>query len=153
MSYVQTVLQPGETIRRIAKIHWIIYVPGACLLLLACLSLIYGEFISNRHMFWWQIIAGLCAVGGLVLLIPQWFNWWTTEIAVTNHRIIYKTGFVRRLTKEMNMNKVESVEITQSIGGRMLDYGNVVIIGTGEGMEKLTNIAKPIDLRNSITGV
>ncbi len=153
MSYVQRVLQPGETIRRVASVHWIIYLPGGLLLLLALATLVYGEFFSSQHMFWWQILAGLLAVGGLFFLIPEWFSWWTTEIAVTNHRIIYKTGFIRRLTKEMNMDKVESVEVDQSILGRVLDYGNVVIVGTGEGIEKLLKIARPIELRNSITGV
>jgi hypothetical protein len=51
------------------------------------------------------------------------------------------------------MDKVESVEVDQSILGRLLDYGNVVIVGTGEGIEKLLKIARPIELRNSITGV
>lgn len=153
MSYVQKVLQPGETIRRIASVHWIVYLPGALLLLFACAVLIYGEFVSNLRIFWWQIIAGLLAAGGLYFLVLEWFSWWATEIAVTNHRIIYKTGFIRRVTKEMNMDKVESVEIDQSILGRLLDYGNVVIVGTGEGIEKLVKTAQPIELRNSITAV
>ena len=52
----------------------------------------------------------------------------------------------------MNMDKVESVQIDQSIFGRMLDYGNVTILGTGEGFKTLRTIASPIELRNSITG-
>ena len=50
------------------------------------------------------------------------------------------------------MDKVESVQINQSILGRMLDYGDVTILGTGEGFETLRTIARPIELRNSITG-
>ena len=52
----------------------------------------------------------------------------------------------------MNMDKVESVQVDQSILGRMLDYGNVTILGTGEGFETLRTIAGPIKLRNCITG-
>jgi uncharacterized membrane protein YdbT with pleckstrin-like domain len=52
----------------------------------------------------------------------------------------------------MNMDKVESVQINQSILGRMLDFGTVTILGTGEGFETLRAIASPIELRNSITG-
>ena len=52
----------------------------------------------------------------------------------------------------MNMDKVESVQIDQSVLGRMLDYGDVAILGTGEGFETLRTIANPIELRNSITG-
>jgi hypothetical protein len=55
-------------------------------------------------------------------------------------------------TNEMNMHKVESVQVYQSILGRMLDYGTVTILGTGEGFETLRTIASPIELRNSITG-
>ncbi len=90
---------------------------------------------------------------GIVFLIREWFGWWTTEIAVTNLRVIYKTGLVKRRTKEMNMDKVESVEVDQSILGRILDYGKVTITGTGAGLEALSGVAQPIELRNSITGV
>jgi uncharacterized membrane protein YdbT with pleckstrin-like domain len=86
------------------------------------------------------------------LLVRQWFLSWITEIAVTNRRVIYKKGLIRRQTNEMNMDKVESVQIDQSILGRMLDYGDVTILGTGEGFETLRTIAGPIELRNNITG-
>jgi uncharacterized membrane protein YdbT with pleckstrin-like domain len=84
--------------------------------------------------------------------VQEWLRWWITEIAVTNRRIIYKKGFIRRQTNEMNMDKVESVQVDQSILGRMLDYGTVTILGTGEGFEMLRTIAGPIKLRNCITG-
>jgi Bacterial PH domain len=57
-------------------------------------------------------------------------------------------GFIRRRTNEMNMHKVESVQVYQSI----LGYGTVTILGTGAGFETLRTIAGPIELRNSITG-
>jgi uncharacterized membrane protein YdbT with pleckstrin-like domain len=72
------------------------------------------------------------------------------EIAVTNRRVIYKKGLVRRQTNEMNMDKVESVQVDQSILGRLFDFGTVKILGTGEGFESLRTIAGPIKLRNSI---
>jgi uncharacterized membrane protein YdbT with pleckstrin-like domain len=88
----------------------------------------------------------------VVLLIQQWIQWLVTEIAVTNRRVIYKKGLIRRQTNEMNMDKVESVQVEQSILGRMFDYGTVTILGTGEGFETLRTIANPIELRNCITG-
>ena len=100
----------------------------------------------------WRYTAYALALVAVVLLIQQWLRWWVTEIAVTDRRIIYKKGLVRRQTNEMNMDKVESVQIDQSILGRLLDYGDVTILGTGEGFETLSNIASPIELRNSITG-
>jgi uncharacterized membrane protein YdbT with pleckstrin-like domain len=140
MSYVQRVLQPGEQVRHISSIHWIVYWPGVAVALVAVVVYWLG----------WQYAAYALALVAVVLLIQQWFQWWVTEIAVTNRRIIYKTGLVRRQTNEMNMDKVESVKIDQSILGRMLDYGNVMMLGTGEGFETLRTIASPIELRNSI---
>jgi uncharacterized membrane protein YdbT with pleckstrin-like domain len=100
----------------------------------------------------WRYTAYGLALVAIVLLIREWFQWWITEIAVTDRRVIYKKGLIRRQTNEMNMDKVESVQVGQSILGRMLDYGTVTILGTGEGFETLRTIASPIELRNNITG-
>ena len=70
---------------------------------------------------------------------------------MTDRRVVYKRGFIKRHTIEMNMDKVESVDVDQSIMGRMLNYGDVTINGTGEGLEPLHNIGAPLDLRNHIT--
>ena len=150
MSYVQRVLQPGEQVRHISSIHWIAYWPGIVAVLLAVVAYWLSE---TRHLSGiWRFTAYALALIAVVLLIQQWFQWWITEIAVTNRRIIYKKGLIRRQTNEMNMDKVESVQIVQSILGRMLDYGDVKLLGTGEGFETLRTIASPIELRNSITG-
>ena len=153
MSYVQRVLQPGEVIRHTAANHWIVYWPGVICLVAACAVLIWTKFLPPALLRWMQGLAGLLGLIALFLLIREWFGWWTTEIAVTNLRVIYKTGLVKRRTKEMNMDKVESVEVDQSILGRLLDYGTVTITGTGAGLESLPGVARPIELRNSITGV
>jgi uncharacterized membrane protein YdbT with pleckstrin-like domain len=150
MSYVQRVLQPGEQVRRISSIHWIVYWPGVAVALLAVVAYWFSE---TRYLTGiWRYTAYALALVAIFLLIQQWLQWWVTEIAVTDRRVIYKKGLVRRQTNEMNMDKVESVKINQSILGRMLDYGDVTILGTGEGFETLRTIASPIELRNSITG-
>ena len=150
MSYVQRVLQPGEQVRHISSIHWIVYWPGVAVALLAVVAFWFSE---TRYLTgFWRYSAYALALVAAVLLIQEWLQWWVTEIAVTNRRVIYKTGLVQRQTNEMNMDKVESVQINQSILGRMLDYGTVTILGTGEGFETLRTIASPIELRNSITG-
>jgi uncharacterized membrane protein YdbT with pleckstrin-like domain len=152
MTYVQRVLQPGEVVRYSGAIHWTIYLPGLVFTLLALATIGYAEIGAQGSVFW-RAVAALFAIIAFFLLIPEWFTWWTTEIAVTNHRIIYKTGLIRRDTVEMLMDKVESVDVDQSIIGRLLDYGDVTVRGTGTGFEPLRRIARPIDLRNHITGV
>ena len=148
MSYVQSVLQSGEKVRHISSIHWILYWPGVAAALLAMVAYLLSE--TQRLTGLWQYTAYALALVAVVLLIQQWFQSWVTEIAVTNRRVIYKKGLIRRQTNEMNMDKVESVKVDQSILGRMLDYGNVTVLGTGEGFGALRTIASPIELRNSI---
>jgi uncharacterized membrane protein YdbT with pleckstrin-like domain len=150
MSYIQRVLQPGEQVRHISSIHWLVYWPGVAVALLAVVAF----WLSDTRYLpgLWRYTAYALALVAVVLLIQEWLKWWVTEIAVTDRRVIYKTGLVQRQTNEMNMDKVESVQINQSILGRMLDYGTVTILGTGEGFETLRTIASPIELRNSITG-
>jgi uncharacterized membrane protein YdbT with pleckstrin-like domain len=150
MSYVQHVLQPGEQVRRISRIHWIVYWPGIAAALLAVVA--YALSDTRYLPGIWRYTAYALALVAVVLLVKQWLELWVTEIAVTDRRVIYKKGLIRRQTNEMNMDKVESVQIDQSILGRMLDYGDVTILGTGEGFETLRTIASPIELRNSITG-
>jgi uncharacterized membrane protein YdbT with pleckstrin-like domain len=114
-----------------------------------------GRLLAQRNAAltrFWLYTACALALVAVALLVQEWYRWWITEIAVTNRRVIYKKGFISRRTNEMNMNKVESVQVDQSILGRMLDYGTVTIFGTGEGFETLRTIAGPIELRNSITG-
>ena len=151
MSYVKSVLQADEQIRYLTNIHWIIYIPGVALLVVA--ALVYGFALTEeggRPL--WIAIAGVLAVLAALTLFQAWFRRFTTEIAVTNRRIIYKRGFISRDTIEMQMDKVESVDVQQSVWGRILGYGDIIIRGVGVGIEPLKNIDSPIEFRNHVTG-
>lgn len=150
-SYVERVLQPGEQVRHLATIHWIIYLPGLVILVLSLVVLIAGNAYPVSAPVW-EILSAILAAIALIVIFRAWFYRWITEIAVTDRRVIYKTGFIRRETNEMHMDKVESVRVEQSILGRILDYGDVKVLGTGEGFETIRTIAAPLDLRNHITG-
>ena len=152
MSYVERVLQPGEVVRHIGSVHWHIYLPGLLVMLAAIVTIAWAE-LGASHSIFWEVLAGFLALIASFLLIPEWFTWWTTEIAVTNHRIIYKAGLIRRDTVEILMDKVESVDVDQSILGRLLGYGTVTVRGTGAGFEPLKRIGQPIELRNHIMRV
>jgi uncharacterized membrane protein YdbT with pleckstrin-like domain len=154
MSYLTRILQPDEYILAIGRLHWIVYKDAAFALVLAAVLF----WISARNPQVPPEIHMMMGVGIFVLLvsalcigIKTWFDQWITEIAVTNRRVIYKHGFIRRSTDEMNMDKIESVTVTQSILGRILDYGSIHVRGTGVGIEHLHRIKAPIMLRNCIT--
>jgi uncharacterized membrane protein YdbT with pleckstrin-like domain len=128
------------------------HLPGFLLMFAAIVTIAWAE-LGAAYSILWRAVAGLFAIAALFLLMPEWFIWWTTEIAVTNHRIIYKTGLIRRDTVEILMDKVESVDVDQSIMGRLLDYGTVTVRGTGAAFKPLQRVAHPIELRNHIMGV
>lgn len=83
----------------------------------------------------------------VTLWISPLIDQWTSEFAITNKRIIIKTGLVSRQTLEMNLNKVEAVNVDQSIFGRVLGYGSIIIIGIGGTKERFYHISDPMQFR------
>ncbi|MHB8884976.1 MAG: PH domain-containing protein [Methylovirgula sp.] len=153
MSYVKHILQPGEDVLAIGRLHWIIYWHALVWFLACAVSGAVAVHYHETNYRWLIAIAvtALLFLFGLIALIRAWWHAFTTEIAVTTHRVIYKRGFINRHTDEMNIDKIESVIVDQSILGRILGYGTIDIRGTGAGMERLKRIAQAIELRNAIT--
>ncbi len=151
MAYVNSVLQPGETVKVIGRLHWINYIKSFLLLVIAVALLVYGMQDTTKVQRTVTYIGWLVLAVAVVMLLSSWFRRQMTELSVTNHRVIYKTGFLRRHTVEMNMDKVETVNVDQSIMGRILGYGTIHVLGTGQGIEGLSRIGRPIEVRNAIT--
>ncbi len=154
MRYIDRILQPGETVAYRGRIHWIIYLPSMIMMLLAVASLIGLAAAQTKATgYSWLFVSGAFALGAGVTLASAWFKRWTTEIDVTNRRIVYKVGFIKRHTVELNMDKVASVDVDQSIFGRLLNYGDITVHGTGDSdvIESLHNIGAPLDFRNHVT--
>src|SRR5215831_18488744 len=147
MRYIDHILQPGETVAYTTTLHWVVYLPAIGLWLLAFIALMVGGALGAASL----LVAMVCVLCGLGLAFSAWFRRWTTQIDVTDRRIVYKRGFIRRHTVEMNIDKVESVDVDQSTLGRVFDYGDVVIRGTGVGIEPLRGIDSPLAFRNAVT--
>jgi uncharacterized membrane protein YdbT with pleckstrin-like domain len=118
-------------------------------------SLIEGERLLHRaRLSWWSQIgllllglALLVVVIGLVFLVWAWINMRSTEIAITNRRIIAKFGFIRRSTVEINLEKVEALRVEQGFMGRILNYGTIYISGAGTSVAPMRDIADPLVFR------
>jgi len=149
MRYIEEILQPGEQVLFAGTLHWIVYLPAMLILVPAVGAL--TQVREGPTGMSWLIAVIAFAVASAVMFLSAWFRRWTTEIDVTDRRIVYKTGFIRRHTVEMNMDKVESVDVDQSFWGRILDYGDIVIRGTGVGIEPLHNVGAPLAFRNKVT--
>jgi membrane protein YdbS with pleckstrin-like domain len=102
----------------------------------------------------WHLIAFgvvfLPAFGlGLIFLAVAYIRFKSIELAVTTKRIIVKHGFIRRETVEMNLNKVESIQVEQGMLGRMFNFGTLVVSGTGSSHAPLVGIADPMGFRKA----
>jgi len=119
--------------------------------------LIPGEKIMHQGRVSWWSVWHLVALGllllpiviGLVFLIMAWIRVHTTELAITNKRVIAKFGFISRNTMEISIQKVESIQVQQSLTGRMLDYGTLVVSGTGTSHAPIPSISDPMAFRRA----
>lgn len=93
----------------------------------------------------WINFISLRALGSLFIL--PILDRWTSEYAVTNKRVIMKTGLIRRQTLEMNISKIESINVDQSMLGRILGYGDITVVGTGGTRESFLTVSSPIKFR------
>jgi len=108
-------------------------------------NLITGEQVVYEARLHWIIFFTFRSI--FTLLILPLIDRWTSEFAITNKRVIMKVGLIRRKALEMNLSKVESVNVDQSIPGRILGYGAITIIGTGGTRESFRGISKPLEFR------
>lgn len=126
-SYVDEVLVPGERVVHLGR--------------------------TSLWSVWHLLVLGLIllpAFGlGLVFWGVAYVRIKSTELAVTTRRLIVKHGFIRRSTMEINIGKVESLQVSQSLLGRLLDYGTLVIAGTGTSHAPVDGIAEPLAFRRA----
>ena len=150
--YIDEILQPGEKVLYSTNAHWIFFLPAIAgwVVAIVFVALAYMVPATVPVLLCLSMVA-ISAVVALYKTVTAWFHRWTTETDVTNLRVIHKTGFITRQTFEMSLDKVESVDVNQSILGRIFNYGNVTIRGVGEGVETIRTIASPLAFRNSIT--
>ena len=123
MSYIQNSLGQNERIIREAHYHWS-YTFAAVLLAVTVI--------------------------GLIFAIPMFIRIWTTEIAVTTHRLIKKTGLIALHTEELSIHNIEGVRVDQGLWGRIFGYGHLRIEGTGVDKVELPPIADPVGFRAAI---
>ena len=121
-------------------------------------ALTQGERIVHvGHVSLWSMwhllalgILLLPALGiGLIFLGKAYVRYRTTELAITNKRIIVKFGFIRRSTVEININKVESIQVDQEIMGRMFNFGTLIISGAGNPQAPVPGISRPMEFRKA----
>jgi membrane protein YdbS with pleckstrin-like domain len=151
VGYIEKSLGPDETLIYKAHFHWLYYT-SAWVILIATLGIAAGivsAALSNDLR--WAILLGGCAVV-LVVLLRRMLPIWTTEIGVTNHRLIVKRGWLHRSTDELQLKAIEQVNLEQGMMGRVFDFGRVDVHGTGTDDIKVPAVASPLDFLKAVEG-
>ena len=115
------------------------------------------KVIYTGHVSLWSlaplIVLGLLTVAffglGLIFWIIAFIRYKATELAFTNKRVIAKFGFISRQTIELNISKVESIQVNQGILGRIFNYGTLVISGAGNPQAPIPGISDPMSFRRA----
>ena len=158
MSYVESNLVPGETVIYQTRLHWIVMlghlVAGILLFALPGFLLLYYALnqteieTTTLHILEGGGV-GLIVCGAVTILLGM-VRRNATEMAVTNRRVVIKTGLASRKTIEMLLSKVESIEVSETALGRILGYGTIVVIGTGGTPEPFHKVAHPLTFRSQV---
>ena len=143
-SYVNAHLDPGESVIYETSLHWIVYLSPVLLVGVGLVFSLPGTIPGMSY-------GGLAILAvGLIGLLAAWIRQTSSEFAVTNRRVIIKVGFLSRRTIELNMSKVESVQVDQDIFGRLLNYGTITVMGTGGTREPFALINDPMAFRHAV---
>ena len=152
-SYIESVLMRDEDIIYAARLHWIIYFTPLFVTLAGWSLCFYGvdqiyARLTPYHMpkeilpvlrFAYLGVVSL----GVVLMLFAYIRQQTTELAVTNRRVLAKFGIISRDTLELFLDKVEGVNVEQTVTGRLLGFGSIHVRGTGGGMSPIDSIYYP----------
>ena len=146
MSYVDQHLLPGEFVNYRTRVHWKLFIVPALILVFVLLPLTIILLVSKKAKAVAILPLGVAVVA---LAIPH-VRRRSAEFAVTNKRVIVKLGIVNTRSIELLLAKVEGVEVMQSVWGRMLGYGDIVVTGSGGTHERFASIQAPLAFRQAV---
>lgn len=155
MRYLQENLLADEKIIYFTRPHWIVFFPPVFAAILAIGFFLFGkDFFITDYQFmgyrYYDILAVTAAVMSVYFLLSAWITYATSEYGVTNKRVLMKTGLIRRNSLELFLDKIEAIHVEQSIPGRVLDYGTLIIIGTGGTQDPFYFVPRPITFRKRV---
>jgi len=144
VSYIKSQLLPGEEIKYRGHLHRSIFAPAFSFAVTAVLAFVIVLQSGDLPVFWGLVGAAIVSyIWALVLYT-------TSEFVVTNKRVVIKVGWLRRRTVETMLSKVEGINVEQSLLGRILGYGSIIITGTGGSQEPFRNIGSPFEFRRQV---
>ena len=145
MSYVDKNLLNGETVKFRTRLHWSLYAPSVLLTLLVCVPV--AVLLSMNLLAIW---APAPIALGVVFILGAHIRRQSSEFAVTNKRVVIKLGVMTTRSLELLLPKVEGIAVNQGLGGKLWNYGDIVVTGSGGTKEAFSGIQDPLGLRRAI---
>jgi uncharacterized membrane protein YdbT with pleckstrin-like domain len=139
----------GEEVVRVARLSRIVYLPAVILLILSLVlfaEVYRGGSETSIAMPVPEVFLGLAVLAA----IPAFVRRRSSEFAVTNKRVVVKTGLVRRHSTEILLRQVEGITVDQGLTGRIFDYGTIVVEGTGSDRTPYKGISGPMKFRLAV---
>lgn len=148
MGYVERHLLAGERVVYKTRLHWVLFVKPALVVLAGVILMVLLRQVQDPRWLW--IFGAAVALIGLVWAFVHYVEVMTSEFAVTTSRLILKVGLISRYTTELLLAKVESIGVQQGLIGRLLNYGDLTVTGTGGAREVFRRVRDPIGFRNHV---
>ena len=148
MGYVERHLLAGERVVYKTRLHWVLFVKPGLVVLAGMILMVLLRQVQDPRWLW--IFGAAVALIGLVWAFVHYVEVMTSEFAVTTSRLILKVGLISRYTTELLLAKVESIGVRQGLIGRVLNYGDLTVTGTGGAREVFRRVRDPIGFRNHV---
>lgn len=150
MGYIRKSLAPDEKILHQGALHWVIYVKPFAWLLVGMSILGYSAMAPVNLRLLILFCSAIVLVIGFIRLVNAMIEQVTTDLAVTNKKVVAKWGLLSRRTVEQKLEKVDSVELEQSLAGRFLNYGTIKVNGSGISLTPITRVWAPLSFRRHV---
>lgn len=148
VGYVERHLLPNEQVVYKTRLHWILFLKSALLVAVgAALSAVLWRVLDPPWLWYAGLVVVVVGLGWAFVHLVELM---TSEFAVTTTRLIFKVGLIARYTTELLLSKVESIGVNQGLTGRLFNYGDLTVTGTGGAREVFRRVRDPIGFRNHV---
>lgn len=148
MSYIDANLLPGERVLVRTHLHWKLLV-GPIVLLVVTLVPVAWLWLQGSWTSWILLAPAF----GLLVLLAAIVKRQSSDFAVTSKRVMMKTGVFSTRSVELLLGKIEAIAVNQTLGGRMIGYGDIVVTGSGGTEETFADIQSPLAFRRAVQSV
>ena len=148
MSYIDRNLIEGERVVYRTRLHWLVFAMPILFTIVVLVPAAWFLYNGSGQAFAWVPL-----VIALLVLLPAFIKRQSSDFAVTNKRVMMKSGVMTTRSVELLLNKIEAISVDQSLAGRMFGYGNIVVTGSGGTREAFSHIQSPLEFRRAVQSV